>query len=139
MSERAELSGADRDLLRKISAAAFANPFGAERWELDAEIAGVPPDDPEIVERVVAVTEAVFARLAPSVRAYRAEDADLVEHALLFLTFHRFADPLDAFIARHTTLLGSVDRCHTCPSGNPTPLSCGGLHEMKMTLSCSLC
>ena len=120
MSERAELSGADRDLLRKISAAAFANPFGAERWELDAEIAGVPPDDPEIVERVVAVTEAVFARLAPSVRAYRAEDADLVEHALLFLTFHRFADPLDAFIARQ--------------AGEPEPLAFPGHADLAAAL-----
>ncbi|MBX3251118.1 MAG: sigma-54-dependent Fis family transcriptional regulator, partial [Myxococcales bacterium] len=103
------LSVADRDYLRLVSRAAFANPFGVLRYELDAQLTGRAPDDPDIVAHVLAGLEARLAdaraadgralRATPYGR-FAAEDAQLLEDALLFDAFHRFADPLDDLLAR---------------------------------------
>lgn len=98
------LRPSERERLALVSRAAFANPFGDERWELDARIAGVAPDAPEIVERVVAQARAVLEAHAPlDLRSFGAEDAQLVEHALLFVAFHRYADAFDRLIAEQAS------------------------------------
>lgn len=102
--DRARLSSSERELLALVSRAAFANPFGAERWELDAQVAEVPPDTPDIVARVVAKAQGVLDAHAPvDLRAFGPADAELVEHAVLFVAFHRFADAFDALIAEQAT------------------------------------
>ncbi len=89
-----------RTLLERISRAAFTNPFGDERWQLDAEVAGLDPDDPEVVPTVIARLRSTLDAL-PSQRPkdFARADAQCVEDAILFDAFHRFAEPFDAQIA----------------------------------------
>ena len=95
------LDNKTRELLRQISRAAFANPFGRERYELDAAIAELPPDHPEVVPAVIARLRTALSAL-PSDRPldHGAADAALLEDAILFDAFHRFADVFDAHIQR---------------------------------------
>jgi DNA-binding NtrC family response regulator len=92
------LPSADRDLFGLFSEAAFANPFGEERDRLDRRIAGAPkgatPD--EVLERVLARLRSRLQAL--DVRALPAEDRQLVEQAVLFDVFHRYAPAFDALI-----------------------------------------
>ncbi|MCB9623835.1 MAG: sigma-54-dependent Fis family transcriptional regulator [Sandaracinus sp.] len=101
------LAPPDRELLALVSRAAFANPFGLERYHLDSQLAEVPADTPDIVERVVARlldrlndAKATDGRpvLDTPFGAFVREDAQLLEDALLFETFHRFAEPFDALL-----------------------------------------
>ncbi len=93
------LTPSERDLLVLVSRAAFANPFGEERWELDARIAQVAPDAPDVLDRVVARARAVLEGHATlDLRAFGTTDADLLEDALLFVAFHRFAEAFDRLI-----------------------------------------
>ena len=85
--------------MRLISQATFANPFGDERWTLDAQLAGTSPSSADVVDRAVAEVRSLRARLGP-IDEYEGEEATLVEHALLFDAFHRFADDFDALIDR---------------------------------------
>ena len=45
MPIRTRLETSDRGFFRKVSEAAFANPFGKDRTELDLKIAGRPQGD----------------------------------------------------------------------------------------------
>lgn len=93
------LSSSQREMLQRFSRATFANPFGDERWELDGAIAGKSPSTSNIVEHVVAKLESTLASLeSRNLQDYEGEDVELVEHALLFEAFHRFAPPFDVFI-----------------------------------------
>ncbi len=105
------LSAPDRSFLALVSRAAFANPFGLERYHLDAELAGCAPDTPDIVARVLvrlrdrlaaAKTTDRQPLLACPLHAFAPDDARLLEDALLFESFHRFADPLDDLLMRET-------------------------------------
>ena len=100
----ARLNAADRELFARVTAAAFANPFGAERAELDAEIAGTS-DASDWRERMLGRVEARLRGLSAhgsfDVRAFGAEERELCEHTLLFATFHRFLSELDRLIAEH--------------------------------------
>ena len=95
------LTASQRETLQRFSRATFANPFGAERWQLDAEIAGKAPNTPNIVEHVVAELDTTLASLkSRHLDDYEGADVELMEHALLFDAFHRFAPPFDAFIRK---------------------------------------
>lgn len=95
------LSASQRETLQRFSRATFANPFGDERWQLDAEIAGKPPTTPNIVEHVVAKLHGTLAGLdSRHLDDYEGDDVELLEHVLLFEAFHRFAPPFDAFIRK---------------------------------------
>jgi len=95
-----QLDDDDRRFLELLSRVIFTNPFGVEREALDAELTGLDPDAPHIVDKL---TDDVSARLdalgAPGEYG-SAADATLVEHALLFEGFHRFAERFDDLIAR---------------------------------------
>lgn len=104
-----QLLPADRDFLALVSRAAFANPFGLERYHLDAKLAQRPPDTPDIVASVVARVADHLRRakardrrpvLDGPLHDFEAEDAQLLEDALLFESFHRFAQPFDDLLAR---------------------------------------
>ncbi|MCA9546136.1 MAG: hypothetical protein KC613_17145, partial [Myxococcales bacterium] len=97
----AALTPAERDFLRLVSRAAYANPFSAERDGLDARIAAVPGDEPDVLarllsrlrRRLVAIERRVaLAELSP-------EDRALVAHGTFFDVFHRFAADFDGLIA----------------------------------------
>ncbi len=96
------LDAADRELFALVSRASFANPFSAERDELDVRIAGTEREDPELVARLLTRLESRLSAieaagdLAPELLA--PEDWRRVEHAILFETFHRYVDRLDALI-----------------------------------------
>lgn len=97
-----QLSADDRDFFRRVSDAAFANPFGDRRYALDAELTGLHPDAPDIVERLLArVTDRLDAVGRP--RGLPRDEAEWVEHATLFEAFHTSAEPFDALIAGQAT------------------------------------
>jgi DNA-binding NtrC family response regulator len=100
----AELTAADRDLLRQVAEATFMNPFAPERDALDLQIARCGPETPraEVLGRVM---EQVFLRVRrweaegrADLRAYRGEARELAQSAFLFEAFHRFLDDFDDLI-----------------------------------------
>ncbi len=106
MMKRVKLTTADREFFGKVAKAAFANPFSAERLELDRQIAGagaaVSRDD--LVERVVAgVGErltVLAGRREADMRFYSGEDREILRIVFLFDVYHRFRKEFDAFILR---------------------------------------
>jgi DNA-binding NtrC family response regulator len=104
MTTRNPLSPEDWRFLELVAEAAFSNPFGSDREALDARIAGVPPGtSPEgAVEAAIGKVEVCVDRLRRAgqadLRRHAGERAETVRATLLFLLFHRFAEPFDALI-----------------------------------------
>jgi DNA-binding NtrC family response regulator len=98
------LSERDRAFFGLVSEAAFENPFGNRRLHLDAEIAASAGDAPEwrerMLQRVGARLRALSGQGPLDVRGFAGADRELVEHSLLFETFHRFVLDLDQLIER---------------------------------------
>jgi DNA-binding NtrC family response regulator len=96
------LDPSDREFFELVSRAAFVNPFSAERDVLDAQIAETEGGDPDLIARLLHRLETRLSALesrgdlAPEL--YAPAEWTIVEHAVLFETFHRFVDPLDALI-----------------------------------------
>jgi DNA-binding NtrC family response regulator len=99
----ARLSDADRTFFTLVCEAAFANPFGERRARLDAQIAESAGDAPDWRERMLQRVDTRLRGLAGTgkldVRAFAADDRDLIEHTLLFAAFHRYLAELDRHIA----------------------------------------
>ena len=99
----ASLSEADRRFFTVVCAAAFENPFGERRTQLDAQIAESAGDASDWRERMLVRVEARLRGLSQrgklDVRAFATDDRDLVEHTLLFAVFHRHLEHLDRQIA----------------------------------------
>ncbi|HEX4445497.1 MAG TPA: sigma 54-interacting transcriptional regulator [Polyangiaceae bacterium] len=94
-------SAADRDFFGSVSEAAFANPFGEERDRIDRRISRAPrgADRPEVIERLLVLVRARLRGLPVAERRRLPEpDRAIVEHAVLFDLFHRYAQPFDALI-----------------------------------------
>jgi DNA-binding NtrC family response regulator len=110
MMKHRKLTSKQRDFLRTVRRAAFANPFSEERTELDLTIAnGRAISDPG--DLLSAATSSVNAFLAdlngsstPSINAFSGEDQALVRYAVLFSLFHRYAGSFDELIARQTNI-----------------------------------
>ena len=101
------LKSAERAFLTRIERAVSANPFGHEREALDRELvpdATAPRS--EIVDRVLETLAGELRRIGGGrpvvVRRYSAPDRELVERAVLFEVFHRYAEDFDALIERET-------------------------------------
>ena len=96
------LPAQDRELFQLVSRAAFVNPFGDERDALDVQIAQTEGDDPDLLERLVRRIEGRLSALEEkgdlTPDAFPHDDWRLLEHAVLFEAFHRFAERLDARI-----------------------------------------
>ncbi|MCR9161075.1 MAG: sigma 54-interacting transcriptional regulator [Nannocystaceae bacterium] len=94
----------DAAFLAQVSAAVFHNPFSDARHAVDLALAGAEDDTPraELLERVVHRVESRLMEIAGGdsldVRRFRGELRQSIEHAALFLLFHRYADAFDAFI-----------------------------------------
>ena len=100
------LSAGDRDFFAGVAAAVQANPFGADRARLDARLVGANPRAPraEVIARLVALVAKRVARLSASdVRRYPHDERELLELAVLFELFHRFADAFDDHIRAQLT------------------------------------
>ena len=95
------LAPTDREFFSRVSDAAFANPFGEERTRLDLALARAPRTAArsEIVDRLVArVRGRLRETKASDFRRLPPADRTLVEQAMLFEIFHRYADRFDALI-----------------------------------------
>ncbi len=96
------LEPSDREFFLLVSRTANVNPFSEERDRLDAQIAETEGGDPELFDRLLArLDERLSAlerrgELDPAAFVHR--DWKIIEHAILFETFHRYVDRLDALI-----------------------------------------
>ena len=101
------LRAADRDFFSLLSRAAFANPFSEDRDQLDRALAAAPRKpkkqgrggEAEVLTRLLGrVRDRLRSLPTSDLRRYPAEERLLVEQAVLFDAFHRFADSFDTFI-----------------------------------------
>lgn len=98
------LSSEDRTLFRLIHETANCNPFSRERADLDRTIAentnGLTGSD--LVDLVIDRVEIHLTRLRDERKcdlgAYSGEDRDLLQNALMFEVYYRFADDFDQLI-----------------------------------------
>ena len=87
-----------------VARAAFANPFGETRDDLDRSIGGMSPDssDSEIiqaaVDRVAGRVEEMAKRGEADLRRYEGSRRELMRRVFLFHVFHRYADRFDELI-----------------------------------------
>ncbi|MBI5016908.1 MAG: sigma-54-dependent Fis family transcriptional regulator [Deltaproteobacteria bacterium] len=104
MTSQRGLTEADRDFLRLVSSAAFSNPFGDERDDVDRAIVGDDGDltRDELLMRVVECVQRRVCRMEEQgqadVRRYSGDDFELVASALLFDVFHRYLEDFDRLI-----------------------------------------
>src|SRR5436190_7888856 len=95
------LKASEREFLSALSDVAFGNPFTSERMALIRRLAPDAPGDlttdREALARVVAPKLAPLLRELPQLGA---ADRQLVEPALLYVTYHRYVPQLDAHIER---------------------------------------
>lgn len=104
MSKKFKIKAADRELFIKVSKAAFANPFGNDRNELDLNIAGSSNMGPghDVIGRVIIKVAELVSRLETAgeadIRIYEQSDRDLIETVLLFKIFHDYLDDFDRLI-----------------------------------------
>ncbi len=98
------LNPVEREFFSMVARAAFLNPFGVERLELDRRIAGLAEsvDGKEAVDRSVGRVLAEVERLEREGRAdlrlFSGEERRVLHTTLLFDVFHRFADHFDRLI-----------------------------------------
>ncbi|MBA4149670.1 MAG: sigma-54-dependent Fis family transcriptional regulator [Verrucomicrobia bacterium] len=92
------IESADREFWELIAQTAFANPFSAERRELNLKLTGSPRGDAQVLFE--AVTDRLQKMDAASLRFrdFREEDRDVMRHAFLFQVYHRFFDALDQLV-----------------------------------------
>jgi two-component system, NtrC family, response regulator HydG len=94
----------DWSFFEKVARAAFANPFGRKRDELDMEIGGTTPG-----ASADAILNAVIARISARVFEMRragivnlgnfdGDRREIMHSVLLFHVFHRYADRFDKLI-----------------------------------------
>lgn len=104
MKTKTTLSSTQWDFFDRVAAAAFANPFGERRSELDVLIGGVadntPPDKAiaAVIVKVTAnVTQFVNANEA-DLRRLDGDKREVLRVVLCFHVFHRYLDQFDRFI-----------------------------------------
>jgi DNA-binding NtrC family response regulator len=101
------LNAGDREFFQWVAEAAFANPFGERRLELDLQIAGAPFRDDN--ERAQGLERAVTARVRqlsprrPHLREFSGADRELMRLVFLFEAYHRIFEPLDQVILAQST------------------------------------
>jgi transcriptional regulator with AAA-type ATPase domain len=97
------LTAAERQFFREVSAAAFANPFSPQRLELDKKIAGASLGEPERIHRIRDAVSARVARLEHAGRAhlkhYSGEEQPVMRNVFLFESYHCHCDSLDELIS----------------------------------------
>lgn len=91
------LTPTERDLFSLVVEAAFVNPFSTGRRSVDLRIGGSGGLADALV-RVRSALDAMRANRRVAVSQYRAEDAGLLQMAVLFDAFHRWAPDFDRLI-----------------------------------------
>lgn len=96
------LTGAERTFFKEVSEAAFANPFSAQRQQLDSQITGTTLRE---INRVPRLRDAVTNRVAKLEQAgrahlkhYRGGEQLVMRNAFLFEAYHCYCDALDELI-----------------------------------------
>ena len=99
----ATLTSAEREFFQEVSAAAFANPFSAQRQELDRKITGSSLREPQRIGRLREAVTSRVAKLEASERAhlkyYQGEEVLIMRNVFLFEIYHGQCDALDGLIA----------------------------------------
>ena len=95
----------DRRFFSLVARAAFANPFSAERAQLDAEIGDTDAADPHVLARVTTRLAGRLENLEQgglTFAQYPDDERELLFAAVLFAAFHRFIEDIDRLIAAPT-------------------------------------
>lgn len=104
MKTKTTLNSTKWDFFNRVSAAAFANPFGERRDELDMLIGGVSPASPpaQILEAVIARVDENVQDLIrngeANLRRFDGEQRETLRMVILFHVFHRYIDDFDRLI-----------------------------------------
>jgi hypothetical protein len=113
MGRKEKISTSDREFFGRVAKAAFSNPFGRDRFELDLNIAGVSSSIPrdELLKRVVSTVGdrlgALADRKKADLRLYSGEERDILRIVFLFDVYHRVRKGFDDFISRQ------IESCDT--------------------------
>lgn len=103
MPKREHLKAADREFFRRVSEAAFANPFGKDRTELDLKIADRSQGDQnglldEVLAKVADRVRTLESEGLADIRIYEGNDLELAQVIFLFDIYHRCNDDFDGLI-----------------------------------------
>ncbi len=110
--EKQTISKEDRSFLALVSEAAFANPFGDRRAELDQLIVGATAGKPRAYT-LEAVIDRVHQRLrafdqakgrSVQLQDFSGQDQQVMASACLFEIFHRYSKALDELIVRQVAM-----------------------------------
>ncbi len=101
--EPARLDASEKDFFRLISRAAFSNPFGEERGELDGAITGERDGTaPGVLEKISRELDQRVRKLEKSnrasIRPFSGKDRELCATAFLFQAFHIHTENFDKLI-----------------------------------------
>jgi len=90
----------DREFFRKIYVAAFANPFGEERENVDLELSGLDKSssNQDILAKLVGEVGRRSEAYSKNFRSLNREDTHLLRYGILFHTFHQYCDNYDQLI-----------------------------------------
>ena len=101
MTTRKTLSPEDRAFFADVARAAFTNPFGEDRLQIDRTLAGAVAGEARqaVLEEMLGRLDRRLGQLRPlSVQDFRGEDREIVEAAVMFNVFHRHGARADAWI-----------------------------------------
>jgi hypothetical protein len=104
MSQQTTTQIKDWSFFEKVAKAAFANPFGKTRDDLDMEIGGTSPGTPpeKILNAVIARVSDRISTMqregSTNLREHSEERREVLQSVFLFHVFHRYADRFDGLI-----------------------------------------
>jgi sigma-54 specific flagellar transcriptional regulator A len=106
------LSSSDREFLAALADVVFGNPFSAQRAQVIVRLApeaslGDLTRDREALVRVVSARLGAVLGGDTRPRALGTEERQLLEPALLYVTYHRYVPQIDALIERQATQGGA--------------------------------
>ncbi len=100
------LSPEDRDFFTLVTEAAFANPFGSRRHEVDVRLAEAASgaSRERVLEEMIQNLWMRLTRIGPlKLSEWESGDRELIEYALLFSEFHKYSPQMDEHIQRQLT------------------------------------
>jgi len=103
--QKTELDPEDREFFSLVAAAIFTNPFSVERAKIEAVVAPgalLEHGSEHLFTALIPALDERFDKLerhgVDTILPFHGEDRQLLEHAFLFHTYHRFVTALDALI-----------------------------------------
>lgn len=107
MQRKYQVSRADRDFFQRVSRAAFANPFGDERAELDRQLSGDGTGTPEenlrkVIREVTRRVDGLQSSGGATLGAFDGDERATMRTVFLFDVFHRHLDHMDELILQQS-------------------------------------